>query len=191
MFKPHVRCSLLNRAPRRRAPNARLQSRGAYSAVRFRAKREPLEGFTWKPRPESGLDCLVCAIFVRQRTWQPGPMRVPRWHGPYLLDRVYEIVSQMSIPEQICELVLYNSTNEGLKDFCENGILQNNLINTLCEIRPSTRRPYSAVRFRATREQLEMLLRLLPGSQGQNLAVNDLYLPYQREEGTADKGPRT
>ena len=23
--------------------------------------------FTWKPRPECGLDCLVCAIFARQR----------------------------------------------------------------------------------------------------------------------------
>ena len=26
-----------------------------------------LTTFTWKPGPESGLDCLVCAIFARQR----------------------------------------------------------------------------------------------------------------------------
>ena len=27
-----------------------------------------LTDFTWKPRPEHGLDCLICAIFTRQRS---------------------------------------------------------------------------------------------------------------------------
>ena len=29
-----------------------------------------LKTFTWKPRPEYGLDCLICAIFARQRTYK-------------------------------------------------------------------------------------------------------------------------
>jgi len=41
--------------------------------VRFRAKREHLkmlQSLTWKPRPESGLDCLTCPTFARQRLGQ-------------------------------------------------------------------------------------------------------------------------
>ena len=34
---------------------------------RFRAKREQLERLYQSPRPESGLDCLICAIFARER----------------------------------------------------------------------------------------------------------------------------
>ena len=30
-----------------------------------------LKTFTWNPRPESGLDCLTCAIFFRQRAIEP------------------------------------------------------------------------------------------------------------------------
>jgi len=43
---------------------------GAVEGVveRFRAKREDLKTFTWKPRPESGLDCLTRAIFGSERT---------------------------------------------------------------------------------------------------------------------------
>ena len=34
-----------------------------------------LKAFTWKPRPDVGLDCLMCAIFARQR-------HVPPNNGP-------------------------------------------------------------------------------------------------------------
>ena len=30
-----------------------------------------LESFTWKPRPESGRDCLTCAYFARQQLFRP------------------------------------------------------------------------------------------------------------------------
>ena len=42
--------------------------------VRFQAMREklnPFRTFTGKSRPESGLDCLMCAIFARQRSTPP------------------------------------------------------------------------------------------------------------------------
>ena len=35
-------------------------------------KTDGLRTLTWKPRPESGLDCLICAIFARQRTCTAG-----------------------------------------------------------------------------------------------------------------------
>jgi len=31
-----------------------------------------LRDFAWKARPESGLDCLICAIFARQRLMEHG-----------------------------------------------------------------------------------------------------------------------
>ena len=37
-----------------------------------------LQRFTWKPRPDSGLDCLICAIFARQRRCERAPRRQPR-----------------------------------------------------------------------------------------------------------------
>ena len=46
-------------------------------ACRFRAKKElltALRTLTWKTRPESGLDCLICAIFARQRMHTSGPL---------------------------------------------------------------------------------------------------------------------
>ena len=44
-----------------------------YFRIRFRAKGNNLKGcqnFYLKLRPESGLDCLLCAIFARQRSSQ-------------------------------------------------------------------------------------------------------------------------
>ena len=41
-----------------------------------------------------------------------------------------------------------------------------------------------AVRFRARRGQLETLEGLLPDSQGQNLALTVLYMPYSLDSGT-------
>ena len=34
-----------------------------------------LRPFSWKPRPESGLDCLMCAIFARYRSATPSYLR--------------------------------------------------------------------------------------------------------------------
>ena len=56
---------------------ARIAVRGAEESS-FERRRNNLNGFqdfSLKPRPESGLDCLICGIVARQRSkepWQPG-----------------------------------------------------------------------------------------------------------------------
>jgi len=55
-----------SRAQSSTAEHSRAQSSAAENS-RFRAKREHVEGFegfSYKPRPEYGLDCLICAMFA-------------------------------------------------------------------------------------------------------------------------------
>ena len=49
------------------------------AAIRFREKREQLKTFSalLPERPESGLDCLACAVFPRQRSRTTPPPPPP------------------------------------------------------------------------------------------------------------------
>ena len=70
--------------------------------------------FTWKPRPEPGLDCLVCAVFVRKQSTNliPPGIDIEYSGNPHISKTLLQNSRKESCPKLMCGQ--FRAVREGL-----------------------------------------------------------------------------
>ena len=132
--------------------------------------------FTWKPWPESGLDCLNCAIFARQ--WLP-----------CIIGHLEQVTCPDQSPPSLSHTHLLTHSHTLSLSLSLALALSFSLEHTTCPVprlaKPRTghSRVFALVRFRANRKQLNKVQGLLREREGQNLALTVLHVPYSLDSG--------